>query len=80
MLAAKLDGAAIAGGKQILFPEASAIPHWPDGVDHVLRRKPISFGDLGIAGLAAMQHATLGHELWPRDAMDRAIDAAPAKE
>jgi hypothetical protein len=27
-----------------------------------------------------MEHAALGHELGPRSAMDRAIDAAPAEQ
>ena len=37
-------------------------------------------GDLGVASLAAVEHAALGHELRPRSTMDRAIDTTPAKE
>src|SRR5262249_55995838 len=80
MLAAKLNRAAIAGGEQIVFVEAATVPHRPDGVDHVLRRKPISFGDLGIAGLAAVQHPAFSNEVRSRRAMDGAIDAASTEE
>ena len=79
MLAAKLDRAAVTGGKQIVFVEVSAIPHRPDGMDHMPGLQPISLGDLGVASLATVQHAALGNELGPRGAMDRAIDA-PASE
>ena len=44
------------------------------------RRKEISFGDLGVAGLAAVERPALGQQLGPGRIMDRAIDAAPAKE
>jgi hypothetical protein len=46
----------------------------------VLGFKPIALGDLGIAGLAAVEHPAFGHELRARRTMDRAIDAAPAEE
>jgi hypothetical protein len=49
-------------------------------MDHMLGLQPISLGDLGIAGLATMQHAALGNELGTRGAMDRAVDAAPAEQ
>ena len=42
--------------------------------------EPVAFGDLGIAGLAAVEHAAFGEKLGPGRPMDRAIDAAPAKE
>src|SRR5215831_5031784 len=78
MLLAKLQRTAIAGRKQILLAELAAIPHRPNGVDHVFRRKPISPGDLGVTGLAAVEHAALGHKLGSGGAMNRAINPTPA--
>ena len=66
--------------QQIILAEVTAIPDRPNRMDHVLCRKPIAFGDLGVAGRAAMQHAALGEQFRAGGAMDRAIDAAPAKE
>ena len=43
-------------------------------------RQAVAAGDLGVTGLAAVQRAALGDQLWPRSTMNRAIDAAPAKE
>src|ERR1700743_3062792 len=42
--------------------------------------KPIALGDLGVAGLAAVEHTAFGDKLGPGRPMDRAIHAAPAKE
>ena len=44
------------------------------------RRKPVSPGDLGAAGLAAIQGAAFGEKLGARGAMDGAIDAATAEQ
>jgi hypothetical protein len=77
---AELHRAAIAGGEQVVLAERAAVPHRPNRVNHVPGLEPIALGDLGIAGLAAVEHPALGHEVGPRSAMDRAIDAAPAKE
>ncbi len=44
------------------------------------RRKPITSGDLGAAGLAAMEGAAFGEKLRPGSAVDRAIDAAAAEQ
>ena len=42
--------------------------------------KPIAFGDLGFAGLAAVEHPAFGQKFWPGGSMDRTIDAAPAQQ
>ena len=42
--------------------------------------QPIAPGDLGVAGIAAMECAALREQFRPRRAMDRAIDAAPTEE
>jgi hypothetical protein len=43
-------------------------------------RQPISVGDLGVAGLAAIQGAAFGQKFRPGRAMDRPIDAATAEQ
>lgn len=80
VLLAQFDRAAVAGGKQVVLAERAAIPHRSNRVDHVSGGKPIAFGDLGIAGLAAVKHPAFGNEVRPRRPMYRAIDTAPAKE
>ena len=77
---AKFDRAAIAGGEQIVLAEGAAVPHRPNRVDHMPGLEPIALGDLGVTGLAAVEHPAFGHQLGPRSTMDRAIDAAPAKQ
>src|SRR5690348_5943934 len=74
------DCAGVAGGEQLVLAATAAIPDRPDRMDHVLRRQPISPGDLGAAGLAATEGAAFGEELRAGRAMDRAIDAAAAQE
>jgi hypothetical protein len=49
-------------------------------MDHMLRRQPISFGDFGIAGGAAMEGAALSQQFRAGRAMDCAIDAATAEQ
>jgi hypothetical protein len=49
-------------------------------MNHMSRRQPISFGDLGIAGRTPMERAAFGEKLGPGRAMDRAIDTAPAEQ
>ena len=77
---AELDRTAIARGELPILPTTTAIPDRPNGMNHMPRRKEISFGDLGVAGLAAVERSALSQQLGPGRIMDRAIDAAPAKE
>jgi hypothetical protein len=49
-------------------------------MNHVSCRQPISVGDLGAAGLTAIQGATFGQKFRPGRAMDRPIDAATAEQ
>jgi hypothetical protein len=58
----------------------SSIPNWPDGMDHVPCREPISFCDFGAAGLAAMKRAAFGKQFGTGRAMDRTIDAAASEQ
>ena len=78
VVAAKLDRTAIARGELLILPTIATVPDRPDGMDHMPRRQEISFGDLGIAGFAAVERAAFGQQLGPGSIMDRAINAAPA--
>ena len=49
-------------------------------MDDVPRGQAVALGDLGVAGLAAVQRAALFQKLRAGRAMDRAIDAAAAQQ
>jgi hypothetical protein len=49
-------------------------------MDHMPRRKIVSSGDLGAAGLAAIQGAAFGEQPRAGRAMDGAIDAAATEQ
>jgi hypothetical protein len=49
-------------------------------MDHMSRREPVTFGDLGVAGLATVQRPAFGQQLGPGCIVDRTIDATPAQE
>jgi hypothetical protein len=76
----KLDRTAIARGELLILPAITTVPDRPDGMDHVPCWQEISFGDFGVARLAAVERAAFGQQLRPGCIMDRAIDAAPTKE
>ena len=50
------------------------------GMDHMPRRQKVTLRDFDVAGLAAAEGAALGKKLRPGGTMDRAVDAAPAKQ
>ena len=77
---AQLNSPAVARGQRLIFAPASAMPDRTHGMDHMPRRQPISPGDLGATGLAAMERAAFGQQLRPGRAMDRAIDPAAAQQ
>ena len=64
----------------LILPAIAAVPDRPDGMDHMPRRKKISFGDPGVAGFAAAELAAFGQQLGPGRIMNRAIDSAPAEQ
>lgn len=80
MLFAQFDRAAITGGKQIVLAEMAAVPHRPNGVDHMRRLELVAAGDLGIAGLATVQRAAFGNKFGAGRAVDGAIDATAAQQ
>ena len=57
----------------------AAVPDRADGMNHMPCRQPISKGDFGLAGRAAMEGSAFGQKLRPGRAMDCAIDAAAAE-
>ena len=48
-------------------------------MDDMTRRQPITLGDFGVAGFAAVEHAAFGEKPGPGRAMDRTIDATAAE-
>jgi hypothetical protein len=49
-------------------------------MNHMPRWKPITSGNLGVAGLAAIQGAAFAEKLRARGAMNGAIDATTAEQ
>jgi len=80
MLVTELDRAPVARGQQLRLAPVAALPDRPDGVDHMAGRQPVAFGDLGLAGLTAMEHAAFQDEIRARGTVDRAVDATAAKQ
>jgi hypothetical protein len=80
VVTAELDRTAIARGKLLVLPTITTVPNGSDGMDHMPSRQEISFGDLGIAGFAAVERPAFGQQLRPGRVMDRTIDAAPAEQ
>jgi hypothetical protein len=80
MLVTQRDRTAIARSQKLGLAAVAALPDRPHRVNHVARRQPIALGDLGLARLAAMEHAAFHDEVRPRGAVDRAIDAATAEQ
>jgi len=56
------------------------MPDRTDGMNHMPCRQAIPPGDLGAAGLAAMERAALGEKRGPGRAVDRTIHAATAEQ
>jgi hypothetical protein len=78
--ATERDRGRIAGCEQFVLAAAAAIPDRTDRMDDVFRGKPITPGHFRIARGAAAKGTAFGQKLRPRGAMDRAVDATPAKE
>ena len=77
---AEFDGTAIARCQRLVFALAAAVPDRADGMDHMPCGQPVSIGDLGIAGLAAVERTAFGQKFRSRRAMDRTVDTAPAEQ
>ena len=77
---AERDRGGVTRRQRLIFARVAAAPDRADGMDHMPRRQLVTFGDLGAAGLAAIEGAAFREQSGPRRAMDRAIDAAPAEQ
>lgn len=80
MLSAQFDRAAIAGSEQIILAVTAAIPDRSNRVDDVPGLEAIALGDLGVTGLAAVQHTAFGKQFGAGGTMDRAVNPAPTKQ
>ena len=80
MLLANLDRAAIAGGEQFVLAMPAAIPDRSNCMNDMAGRQPITFGDLGVAGLAAMKRAAFPEQFRPGCPVDRPINAASTEQ
>jgi hypothetical protein len=77
---AEFDRAGVARRQRLIFALAPVVPHRPYGMNYMPRRQTVTFGDFGVAGLAAMERAAFGQQFGPGRAMDRTIDAATAEQ
>jgi hypothetical protein len=77
---AQLHGAAITRRQRLVLAFAATLPDRSDGMNDMPRRKPVTMGDLGVAGLAATEPAAFGEQRRSRGAMDRAVDPAAAQQ
>jgi hypothetical protein len=77
---AQLDRADVARRQRVILAPVAAMPDRANGMNHMPRRQPISHGDLGAAGLAALQGAAFVEKLRTSRAMDRAIHAAAPEQ
>src|SRR5262249_3184077 len=80
VIARELQAAPIAGGEQRGPVLVAAAPARPDGVNDVARLQPVAERDLGVAGVAAVEAATLLQQLRPRPTVDRPVYAAAAEQ
>jgi hypothetical protein len=76
----QLTCAPITRRQRFVFALVSAVPNRAHGVNHMARRQPITPGDFGVAGCAAMKRAAFRQQFLPGRAMDRAIHAAAAEQ
>ncbi len=72
--------AAIAGSKQFFLVGLAAVPHRPDGMDHMPSPEPIAAGDFRLAGFGAAEASAFGQQLRSGSAMNGAVDATAAQE
>ncbi len=77
---AKLTGAPITGRQRFIFALVFAMPDRTHGMNHMPRRQPITPGDFGVAGCAAMEGAAFRQQFGPGRTMDRAIHATAAEQ
>jgi hypothetical protein len=77
---AKFDCAPVTRRQRLIFALVSAVPDRTHGVNHMPRRQPITPGDFGIAGCAAMECAAFRQQFRPGRTMDCTVHAAAAEQ
>ena len=77
---AERNGAQVARRQQLGLSLIAILPDRPDRMDDVSSRQPISFGDLGVAGLTAAEPTAFHRKLRAGSAMDCTIHPATAEE
>ena len=77
---AEFDRTGVAGRKRVIFTLAAIVPDRTDSMDHMPRRQPITPGDFGVAGFAAMERAALRQQLRSGRTVDRAVNPTAAKQ
>src|SRR5262249_17017329 len=56
------------------------LPDRSNRMNDMTGREPVSPRDLGVAGLAAVKHPALGHQIRPRFTVDGAVDPTTAEK
>lgn len=66
--------------EQFILAVPAVVPHRADGVNDPPGRKFIAFGDFGLSGGAAAEHAAFRQQFRPGGAMNGAVHATPAEQ
>ena len=77
---AKFERTPITRCQRFVFALASAVPDRAHGMNHEPRRQPITPGDFGVAGVAAMEGAAFRQQLWAGRSVDRAVHTAATEQ
>jgi hypothetical protein len=77
---AQRQRAAVARRQRLILAGVPAVPHGPDGMQHMLCRQPVTWCDLDVASGAAIQGAAGGEQFGAGSAMDGTIDATAAEQ
>ena len=76
----QLHAALITAFEQGGLVGVATMPDRSDGVDHVPGGQPVTSGDFGVTGGAAVQCPALGQQLGPGDTVNGAINTATAQQ
>ena len=77
---AKLDLAPVTRRQRLVFTLVSAVPDRAHGMNDMPCRQPITPGDFGVAGVAAMERVAFRQQLRAGRPVDRTVHAAAAEQ
>jgi glyoxylate carboligase len=80
MLHGKLQRGAIAAGKQFRLLMVAATPDRPDSMNDMAGRQVVAPGDLGLAGIAALELPALFKKAWASCTVNRPVNAAAPEQ